>query len=44
MNVYDPRCYDLASIFGADEHLSEEEIQELAQAIQDAIEHWLARP
>jgi hypothetical protein len=42
--AYDSRCYDLAEIFLLDEPelASEVNTKELAQAIQDAIENFIA--
>ena len=39
---YDSRCYDLAEVFLDGEEADEATKARLAQAIQDAIEDWLA--
>jgi hypothetical protein len=40
---YDPRCYDLAEVFLADEPALQTEHKKsaLAQTIQEAIEDWI---
>lgn len=38
---FDPRCYSLAEIFLDGEDASESDIIELAQSIQDTVEHWI---
>jgi hypothetical protein len=40
--MYDSRCLDLANVFLEDEPTLAQYDQELAQAIQDAIEDWIA--
>jgi hypothetical protein len=37
---YDPKSYELAEYFLAEDHWGEEDIADLAQTIQDAIELW----
>lgn len=39
---YDAKCYELAEAFLAEELADEADIDALAQAIQDTIEHWIA--
>ena len=42
---HDPKCYELARYFLADEKdVSEERVKQLAQVIQDAIEDELEDP
>lgn len=38
---YDARCEELAGHFLSDEAHDDEDVQKLAQTIQDAIEDWL---
>jgi lauroyl/myristoyl acyltransferase len=38
---YDPKCEELARHFLPDAPVPSEDIQNLAQTIQDAIEDWL---
>ena len=39
--AFDSRCYDLAEVFLADKpNANEQDRDSLAQAIQDAVEHW----
>ncbi len=38
---FDSRCYDLAEIFLFDEPKLRPKTNQLAQAIQDAIEDWI---
>ncbi len=41
--MYDPRCYDLASVFLEDEPATTEtHAQDLAAHIQQAVEDWIA--
>jgi hypothetical protein len=47
MKTYDPRCWELAKTFLADEPpelRTDSNTDELAQEIQDAIERWLESP
>lgn len=37
----DPKSYELAEHFGQGEALTQDELKELSQAIQDAAEDWL---
>lgn len=37
---YDERCEDLAKHFLADDSPTEEQVRDLAQTIQDAVEGW----
>lgn len=39
--IYDPECYELADHFLAP--APEADVSALAQAIQDAVDDWLAR-
>ena len=38
---YDERCEDLAEYFLSDKQHDDEQLQKLAQTIQDAVEDWL---
>lgn len=38
--TYDSKCYDLAEHFAQDEHLTHEELHELACQIQETVENY----
>jgi hypothetical protein len=41
---YDEKCYELAKYFLADRSHTSEELADLAQTIQDAVENWRPAP
>ena len=40
--TYDSKCWDLAEHFGQDEHLTTEELHELACEIQETVESFFS--
>ena len=40
--TYDSKSYDLAEHFAQDEHLTKDELHELACTIQEAVEDWFS--
>lgn len=40
--TYDSKCHDLAEHFAQDEHLTTDELHELACTIQEAVEDWFS--